>query len=216
MVGALCVGVLLSARPARADLIDLGNGMIYDTVQDLTWLQDLTFVQTSGFDADGRLTYDQAAAYVAGLSFGGYDDWRLPQSRNNELGKFSDDEITSLVAQLGGHFSEDITIGGALRSYALPTSWSPFTGPLMGPSGEFRAVWLAAMPGSQQCLPTPVNCFSWMGWTTVDLSAFHWDRTTPGPTVWAVRDGLARVPEPSTWLLVGLGTLTFLRRRRTV
>ena len=37
---AALVLVIALATPARADLIDLGNGMIYDTVQDLTWVQD--------------------------------------------------------------------------------------------------------------------------------------------------------------------------------
>ena len=59
-LAALCVFV--SAAPARADLINLGNGMIYDTLQDLTWMQDMAYVRTSGYDADGRVTYTRRPA----------------------------------------------------------------------------------------------------------------------------------------------------------
>lgn len=200
------LGLLLTfATPARAELINLGNGMIYDTVQDLTWLQDLNFVQHSGFDADGRLTYDQAEAYVSGLTFGGYDDWRLPQSRNNLLESQSDDEVTDLMNQLGGH--PRINSSGLWSGYTMPTSLSPFV-------GTFWFVWVAPVPGSEPCLPSLAHCYSWMGWTTVDQSAYHWSADEPGPTAWAVRDGPSRVPEPSTWLLVGLGLIGLVRSRR--
>lgn len=63
---------------ASAALIDRGNGMIYDDVLDVTWLQDANYAQTSGYDADGQMTWDSAIAWAAGLNFGGFDDWRLP------------------------------------------------------------------------------------------------------------------------------------------
>src|SRR5688572_13614169 len=70
---------MFAAAPARADLIDLGGGMVYDSEQDLTWLTDMAYVQSSGADADGRVSYLQAVEWVESLAFGGYDDWRLPQ-----------------------------------------------------------------------------------------------------------------------------------------
>lgn len=63
---------------AQATLIDKGSGLIYDDVLDITWLQDANYAQTSGHDADGRMTWDNAVAWADGLSYGGYDDWRLP------------------------------------------------------------------------------------------------------------------------------------------
>lgn len=63
---------------ASAALIDRGNGMIYDDVLDVTWLQDANYAKTSGYHADGQMTWDAATAWAAGLSFGGFDDWRLP------------------------------------------------------------------------------------------------------------------------------------------
>ena len=70
--------IFVSAVPARADLINLRNGMIYDTVQDLTWLQDTRFARTTGDDADGLLSKSEAIAWAENLAFGGYSDWRLP------------------------------------------------------------------------------------------------------------------------------------------
>jgi len=46
-------------------------------VLDVTWLQDANYAATSGHDADGRMTWDAASAWAAGLSYGGYTDWRL-------------------------------------------------------------------------------------------------------------------------------------------
>ncbi len=63
---------------AHAVLIDRGNGMIYDSGQNLTWLQDANYARTSGYDTDGLMSWDTATAWAAGLSYGGYDDWRLP------------------------------------------------------------------------------------------------------------------------------------------
>lgn len=52
--------------------------LIYDDVLDITWLQDANWVQTSGFDSDGLMTWNEAVAWAEGLVFGDYDDWRLP------------------------------------------------------------------------------------------------------------------------------------------
>lgn len=62
---------------AQAALYDRGNGMIYDDVLDITWLQDANYAQTSGYDDDGRMTWSDANTWAANLSYGGYDDWRL-------------------------------------------------------------------------------------------------------------------------------------------
>ena len=60
---------LLSVRP---------GGMIYDDVLKITWLQDANYAKTSGYDADGKMTWTAANTWAANLSYGGYSDWRLP------------------------------------------------------------------------------------------------------------------------------------------
>jgi hypothetical protein len=63
---------------ANAALVDRGSGLIYDDALDITWLQDANYAQTSSFDSNGRMTWDTAIAWAGGLSYSGYDDWRLP------------------------------------------------------------------------------------------------------------------------------------------
>ena len=64
-----------------AALYDKSNGLIYDDVLDITWLQDANYAQTSAYDSDGRMTWSQANAWADQLSYGGYDDWRLPSAK---------------------------------------------------------------------------------------------------------------------------------------
>lgn len=71
------IGMTLSGM-VQASLVDRGGGMIYDYVLNVTWLQDANYAKTSGHDADGRMNFVAANAWAADLSFGGYNDWRLP------------------------------------------------------------------------------------------------------------------------------------------
>ena len=80
--GLLAAGLFTVS--AQAALYDRGNGMIYDDTLDITWLQDANYaatqyVATGGLegDADGLMTWAAANTWAAGLSYEGYDDWRL-------------------------------------------------------------------------------------------------------------------------------------------
>ncbi|NOY62856.1 MAG: DUF1566 domain-containing protein [Gammaproteobacteria bacterium] len=92
-----CVSaVILTAglnATAHATLIDRGNGMIYDSAQDITWLQDANYALTSGYAAanvrrngrwatdnifaNGKMGWDAAITWADNLVYGGYSDWRL-------------------------------------------------------------------------------------------------------------------------------------------
>ena len=69
---ALCMGFLtvFVATPVSATLIDRGSGLIYDTVLDITWLQDAGM--------GGFRNWNDAVSWADTLMFGGFDDWRLP------------------------------------------------------------------------------------------------------------------------------------------
>jgi hypothetical protein len=85
----LALGLTLTlalAPEARAALLDRGHGMVYDTVQDITWLADWNLAQTQGHDADGRMDWAAANAWANGLVHGGFDDWRLPVMRPGDPG----------------------------------------------------------------------------------------------------------------------------------
>ena len=85
------VGLSVFALPSTAALYDRGNGLIYDDVLDITWMQDANFVKTSGyaaaninpdnsdqsFFADGSIGWVAAKTWAAQLNYQGFSDWRL-------------------------------------------------------------------------------------------------------------------------------------------
>ena len=71
---------------ANAQLYDRGNGMIYDSDQDITWLQDASYAKTSGYDDDGLMSNGEATRWAENLVYGGYDDWRLPNGLTTNCG----------------------------------------------------------------------------------------------------------------------------------
>lgn len=75
LLGVLVFGLSFSVN---ATIIDRGNGLIYDDDLDITWLADANYAMTSGFDGDGRMSWSTASNWVSSLTYGGYDDWRLP------------------------------------------------------------------------------------------------------------------------------------------
>lgn len=82
----------LLAGPAQAALQgrDLNGSAdsfeaYYDTVLDITWLADANYAKTSGYDADGRMSWSDANTWAANLSLTDgvrvFDNWRLPTVR---------------------------------------------------------------------------------------------------------------------------------------
>src|SRR5687767_8380112 len=72
-VGVIALGV---SESSKAALIDRGNGLIYDNVLDITWIQDVGLSSTQG--GPSSFNWDGANAWAEQLVFGGHDDWRLP------------------------------------------------------------------------------------------------------------------------------------------
>ena len=85
-INIICAGIfLLAPTLANAELFDRGNGLIYDSEQDITWLQDANYAQTSGYDSDGKMSVSNATLWAENLVYAGIDDWRLPTtSRYND------------------------------------------------------------------------------------------------------------------------------------
>ena len=83
----LCTVVLFTLSGAvQAALVDRGGGLIYDTALNVTWLADANYAKTSGYHANGQMTWDQATTWASNLSFYDsvrkvtYTDWRLPNT----------------------------------------------------------------------------------------------------------------------------------------
>ena len=71
---ALAAAITLSTLSANAALYNRGNGMIYDSSLNITWLQDANYAKTSDYDADSRMTWQQATDWAANLTYGDYSD----------------------------------------------------------------------------------------------------------------------------------------------
>jgi len=116
----------------HAALYDRGNGMIYDSDLNITWLQDANYAQTSGYSATGQMTWDQAKNWAANLVYDNYDGWRLASAKplsppgygyqqstdgSTDVGFYnSRSEIGHLYNELGnlyaGSFNDDPTAAG--------------------------------------------------------------------------------------------------------
>ncbi len=243
-ISALCAGVLVlgMAGTAQATLIDRGDGLIYDNVLDVTWLQDANYAKTSGHDSDGLMTWDNAVAWAAGLSYGGYEDWRLPG-----------------VVPTGGSYSfsnNGTTTGGYGATGSGYNTATPLGG--WGPAGDTDGIWSEMgwmwyhnLGNLGYCTPngssSSTSCDEQTGWGLIFTGLFdtslqsyvYWSGTEYAPNTvyawsfgtdggsqydrnkdrefyaWAVRSGdVAGVPEPSTILLMGLGLAGIGYRRR--
>jgi hypothetical protein len=83
-IASSLIAASLVSGAAQAALFDRGGGLIYDDVLNVTWLQDANYAKTSGYDADGRMTWADATTWAANLVYQDsvrnvdYSDWRLP------------------------------------------------------------------------------------------------------------------------------------------
>jgi|SRR5882672_3543700 len=206
---ALC---LLGVGNANAELFDRGGGLIYDDALNVTWLQDANYAQTSGFDADGYMTWAGANSWAAGLNYYDsvrnvtYSDWRLPGENFNFASCISgsagacaasgNEMVYMYYFNLGGVFDaqtgNQTSVLGSVTLNNIPNrSWSS-TG-----AGEDQAFSFAFANGTVYIQVTH----------DLDLNA-----------AWAVRDGdvASPIPEPETYamLIAGLALLGFHARRR--
>ena len=67
-IGFFMLGI---AVIANATLWDRGNGLIYDDVLNITWLQDANYAMTSNYDPDGEIHWQDAMDWVDQLTYGG-------------------------------------------------------------------------------------------------------------------------------------------------
>jgi hypothetical protein len=87
-IGTFCACVLFLAIPltTHAALIDRGNGLIYDTDFNITWLANANLAATntfgvSGINALGYMDWNTAQSWIGAMNsadYLGYNDWRLP------------------------------------------------------------------------------------------------------------------------------------------
>lgn len=221
----------LISGAAQAALIDRGGGLIYDSDLDVTWLQDANYAKTSGYDADGPMTWSQAVTWAADLSYYDsvrnvtYTDWRLPTTTDigepgahycNYSGTdcgYNVDPASSEMAHLYftelGNLSYYTTKGVESGAYTGGSN-SKSTLDNVGPYTNFQS-----------------NCY-WSGTENAQNPSYAWGFNTHAGNqyvsgkansfyVLAVRPGdVAAVPEAQTYALIlaGLGLVGWRARRR--
>jgi hypothetical protein len=140
---ALCCGslILLCGPGVRAELLDRGGGLIYDTERNITWLQDANYARTSGAPEFGRMTWPAAMNWVANLTYYDsvrdrtWDDWRLPSALHSAVEdpcfgyNCPDSEL--------GHLFHTLSINsrnpGPFQNVAFATYWTDYgRAPLFG------------------------------------------------------------------------------------
>jgi hypothetical protein len=187
------VGMLLATlliHTAHATLIDRGNGMIYDSVQDITWLQDANLAGTT-------MNWDDSVVWAAGLSVGGFDNWRLYNAdpncsrfncTGNELGHLFYNEFNLTARQ-----SISTATGAGLVNLNLFTNV------------QSNSYW-----SGTEFAPRPT-----LAWSFTTTFGEQLDNNKNGTAyVWAVRDGdVAAVPAPGTLAILGLGLLGLVVRK---
>lgn len=203
MLAGLAAGLLILGS-AQAALLPRANGtLVYDTDTNLTWVTDAAL--------GGLKTQADAAQWAADLSFGGFDDWRLPTVT----------PVNGLALQLD--YSEDGSTDIGLNNAGLNTELGHlFHVSLGNSSGSLTQT------GSFQGLADPANPIGPVFWTGtagepgwalaffMGMGAQEQLSTDTLAQAWAVRVGdVAAVPEPGSVMLMlgGLAAMALRRRR---
>ncbi len=200
------------ASTAQAGLINRGNGMIYDTDRNITWLADANYAMTSGYNADGLMTWSAANAWAASLTIGGFTNWRLPATLQPDAtcsvqsgGASYGNNCTG--SELGHLFYQEL--GGVAGSSILTTHNANVN--LFSNIGNFSASDYWSSTDYASALDN-----AWSFRYINNSQNFLTKTYSLGG--WAVRTGdIAAVPEPGMiWLLLagGLGWVGTQARRR--
>jgi len=194
----------------------------YDDVLNITWLADANYAQTSGFDADGRMTWDDSLAFVGTLNSGsllGIIGWRLPNMIDVDNDGCVDEQSTS-----GGDCGYNIdTENGEMASLFYDTLGNVAFFFPDGTAPQPNYGWQNTGPFTN---PETTQLY-WYGQEDVSNTSEAWYFGPPSGAqrpreksslhvAWAVVDGdaLAPIPVPAAAWLFGSALVLLGRLRR--
>ncbi len=186
-IGAFSVGLLSTANAALETR--LGGLAVYDTDKNITWLSDADYAKTSGYDADGMMSWLDAKAWAASLNVGGITGWRLPTADTSCTGYNCNN------SEMGHLFYDEL---GGIAGYPVPSSSSFFSNIREYLGGYDHFYW------------TGTEFTPDLGWVFFFASGHQgWGGDIPNyGFVWAVHDGdVALIPEPEMYLMMSIGLL---------
>ncbi len=190
------------AMPALAALHVRGGGtMVYDDVLNVTWAADAGPVFADA---------DQARAYAAGLTLGGFSDWRLPSLYDkgttnicegfnctmSELGRMHYINLGAVAGQFtfAGSNAANIAL---FSNYAGANRWAYQENFTLATSGGFPPGGCNMTPGLETCV-----------WQFRNDGIQSYGGIVQPFKAWAVRDGdveASAVPAPAGVALAALG-----------
>lgn len=205
----------LSAGSAHAALYDRGNGMIYDSTQDITWLQDAGYMHTSGYNPFGSaIFWSYANNWATKLVYAGHSGWRLPTltligdthtsyDSSTDFGyNNTNGELGHLFFELGNKSLYD-KHGNIQSGYGLVNT--SFIDAATGKTVSF----LNVGPSIWYDLPLGENNNMWEFDTSVGVQQYFYDGNLA--LAWAVHDGdianVSSVPVPAAAWLFGSGLI---------
>lgn len=205
---------------------DASAVFLYDTLLDITWLRNA--------DVNGRMTWNNAKSWAAGLTVGSYSGWRLPT-----------------VEPVNGSFFNSVFSNNGTTDAGFAV-----TGTGWGTASEMGHLFYVTLGNKGFCTPnaaSPQICAEQPGWDLVNTGDFqnlqpfrYWSGTqVPNlPWAWAMDyntgrqseadwflafeflhamavhpgDVLTPVPEPQTLalMLMGMSLLAVASRKRPV
>jgi hypothetical protein len=216
----------LQARSLQGQAVALDSAQavfFYDSVLDVTWL---------GQAGSAMQSWTQARDWAAQLSFGGFDDWRLPATLDTGFPGCT--RVTHSGGDCGYNVPTQVGSGDTAAYSEMAHLFQVTLGNAAAytPQGQYRG-------GAGQGLTWGlVNTAGFTGlqagnyWSGTSVSgnpnyawSYHFgfglqtlnEKGVPMQAL-ALRDGdvLSAVPEPSTWAMAGAGMLALgaLQRRR--
>lgn len=211
--------ILLTSSSVQASLHDRGNGMIYDDVLEITWLQDANYANTSGYvtpggrdvtTTNGRMTWDESIEWVGKLNYAGFSGWRLPEVKPVNGNSF----------QTNVTFTGDTDFGEHIISPQSELSYMYFVNLGNDSAHDTSGILIGCGPADSCLLNIGLfdNLIADNYWSNTEVEAnpaFAWSFNTqhgiqtlfdgkPNPFyAWAVHSGdIAPVPLPSAFLLL--------------